>query len=455
MRSGRRVWWVTGAAVTALVVVGCARVAGGGATGSSSGQSPADPSSSTVSIQESNSVPSPPATAAPLRDTTWYFTSRTNNDLRIDQAADPDAWIRFGADSLTFNGTSDRAPGDLDSPCPTWTAGVAVASGTVTLDNAALESEGSITGCGTRFLGSGTTTATVDLRGRTLSVHADDGQNKFTFSFSADPPAEPTVTKPDLSFLPGPATRTVRQSLELNPLRGRNFLAESISGRTLAGKGITLQFGIDQVGLSAGCNGGGAGYTVQGDTITFTPGAWTAMACEEKGVMAQELWLTEFASGTAQFSLQGKRLTITRGSTVVVLAEDARVPSSAEPAPATYLAVTKMDEIVDSNGNHPLPQLEPGQFWYEQSLTLSGKRLVFDVGCGQYIADFAGSLPNVTLPIADGAILHDCPPIRTELAAALRYILSGPVTIDRDSAFVTFTGRDGLQVTAHSGYQSG
>jgi hypothetical protein len=34
----------------------------------------------------------------------------------------------------------------------------------------------------------------------------------------------------------------------------------------------------------------------------------------------------------------------------------------------------------------------------------------------------------------------------------LRYVLSGPLTIARDGAFLTITGRDGLVVNAHSGY---
>lgn len=446
--------WATGAAITALVLVGCARVAGGGASGSDPVPSASDPSSSTVS--------SPSATAAPLRDTTWYFSSRTNNDLRIDQPADPDAWIRFGADSLTFNATVDRAPGDQDTTCPTWVVRVAVASETVTLDSSALDSEGSITGCGTRFLGYGARTATLDLRGRTLSVHADDGQNQYTFAFTADRPAEPTVTKPDLSFLPAAGSRSVRDELDVNPLRGKKFKAESISGRTLVGRGVTMMFGIDQVGLSAGCNGGGAGYTVAADQISFTPGSWTAMACAETGVMEQESWLNSFASGSAKFTLAGSALTLTTGSTVVLLTEipvpstsSAESVSPSEPASSTFLAVTTIDEIVDSDGPHRLPTLEKGQFWYIPSLTLSEKRLVFDAGCGQYISDFAGTWPDVAAPIAEGAILHDCPPIRSKLAHALRYILSGPLTIDRDGAFITFTGRDGFKVTAHSGYENG
>ncbi|WP_353650744.1 META domain-containing protein [Nakamurella sp. A5-74] len=309
--------------------------------------------------------------------------------------------------------------------------------------------------CGTRFLSYGTETASLDLQGRTLSVHLDQGPNQSTLLFSADVPVAPTVTAPDLSFLPAPDARTVRKVLDANPFRDKTFRVESITGRTLAGKGVTMQFGLDQVGLNAGCNGGGAGYTIVGDEMTFTSGSWTAMACMPEGVMQQEAWLGEFASGATKFALDGSRLTISKGGTAMVLSEVPGSSAGADPEPSNYLAITTIDEIVDGAGSHPLPELEQGTFWYAPSFTLSSKRLVFDVGCGQYIADFSGSFPSITLPVADGTILHDCPPNRSALAAALRLILSGPVTIDRDGAFITFTGRDGLQVTAHSGYQNG
>ena len=452
-----------GAAVAVLVLAGCARPAGGDASpsvsssrSSASSTVPSASSAPSVPSSQPSTAPSAPAADAPLRGTTWYFVARINNDLRIDQPADPDAWIRFDADSLTFNGTVERSAGDFDLPCATWKARVTVEPDEVRLLKSKLDDDESRSGCGTRFLSYGTETASLDLQGRTLSVHLDEGPNQSTLLFSADAPTPPTVSTLDLSFMPAPSARTVREVLDTNPLRGRNFRADSITGRTIEGKGVTIRFGVDAVGLNAGCNGGGAGYAVDGDTMTFSQGSWTLMACMEKGIMQQESWLQEFASGSARFSLEDSRLTITKGKTEVVLSETSSTPGGSDRPSSTSVMLARIDEIVDSAGHHPLPKLEPGQFWSQDpNLVLSGKRLVFDVGCGQYIADFSGSFPSITLPVADGTILHDCPPNRSALAAALRLILSGPVTIDRDGAFITFTGRDGLQVTAHSGYQNG
>lgn len=467
MRSGRRVTLWAGAAVAMLLLAGCARVAGGDATPSIS--SP-PPSASTGAEQASavNTASSRPTGAtqaavpdAPLLGTTWFYTGRINNDVHLDEPADPDAWVRFSANSVTFNGTV-QLDAFRDVPCPTWTADAVVTDTTVTLTKDEKDDEEAHVGCGFRFLDAFTGSVDVSRTGRTLSVHIDQGQNQYTFLFSADRPTDPTLTAPDLSFLPAPSEQTVQEQLEGNVLRGRSFHATSATGRTLAGRGIGLDFGLDQAMLSTGCNGGSTGYTIDGNKITFTGGAMTLVGCSDRKVSEQESWVMSFLLGVRSFTLDGSTLTIIRGTEQLVMADAEYVPQasdapSTEPtsASAEPRIITAIDEIVDSRGHHRLPTLEKGRFWSEPAMTLSATRLSFTVGCGQYVSVLQGSVPKVTMSIGVGEIDSACPATRSKLAATLRYILSGPVTTDRDGAFFTFTGRDGLQVTAHNGYQSG
>lgn len=398
---------------------------------------------------------------APLLGTTWFYTSRINNDVHLDEPADPDAWVRFSANSVTFNGTV-QLDAFRDVPCPTWTADAVVTDTTVTLTKDEKDEQEAHEGCGFRFLDAFTGSVDVSRKGQTLSVHVDQGQNQYTFLFSADRPTDPTLTAPDLSFLHPPSVQTVQEQLEGNMLRGRSFHATSATGRTLAGRGIGLDFGLDQAMLSTGCNGGSTGYTIDGNQITFTGGAMTLVGCSNRQVSEQESWVMSFLFGTRSFTLVGETLTIRNGAEQLVMTDAVSTPGSgrataAQPrsAPGEPQIITAIDEIVDSRGHHRLPALEQGQFWSEPAMTLSATRLSFTAGCGQYVSVLRGSLPKVTTSIGVGEIIRTCPATRSKLADTLRYILSGPVTIDRDGAFFTFIGRDGLQVTAHSGYQNG
>lgn len=410
---------------------------------------PSTPSRSTTSPSSSDGV------GRPMLGTKWYLTALMANGVRTDAPADRDAWVRFTPTSVTFNGTSESM-GDRDFTCDSWTAAAVVTATEATLTKTGAADRSAREGCGTRFLGVGSPPAQLTQVESSLTVYLDQGGNKFTYFFSSDLPTEPTVSTPDLSFLPPASTRTVRAELEANPLLGKSFRATSITGQKIVGKGITLSFGLDQVGLNAGCNGGGAGYTVTGNELTFTSGSSTAMLCGEEGVMEQEHWLGSLTSGVRRFSLDGSTLTISLGSQRAVFTEFGGSKTPTSGSASKLIPITAIDEVVDSTGHRRLPKLEQGEFWsQEPSMLLTETRLTFDAGCGQYISTLTGTSPTFTASVADGSILHDCPPNRSALAAALRSILSGPVTIERDGSFFTFTGRDGLQVTAHSGYPSG
>ena len=84
----------------------------------------------------------------------------------------------------------------------------------------------------------------------------------------------------------------------------------------------SIEFGADgQLSGNVGCNGFGGEYTVDGDTITFSPITSTMMFCEGP-VGEQETGTITVFQESATFVLDGDTLTITSadGNSVIVLA---------------------------------------------------------------------------------------------------------------------------------------
>jgi heat shock protein HslJ len=69
---------------------------------------------------------------------------------------------------------------------------------------------------------------------------------------------------------------------------------------------------------SSGCNGLGGDYTVEGDQITFGEFVSTLMACDDP-IMRQEEFAHKIMTGTATYTIEGDRLTITKDSDLLVL----------------------------------------------------------------------------------------------------------------------------------------
>ena len=83
----------------------------------------------------------------------------------------------------------------------------------------------------------------------------------------------------------------------------------------------SIEFGADgQLSGNVGCNGFGGEYTVDGDTITFSPVTSTMMFCEGP-VGEQEIGTITVFQESATFVLDGDRLTITSadGNSMIVL----------------------------------------------------------------------------------------------------------------------------------------
>jgi len=80
----------------------------------------------------------------------------------------------------------------------------------------------------------------------------------------------------------------------------------------------SLTFGKDSsVGGSGGCNSLGGSYEVDGEQINFSEITMTLMACDDTR-MAQEGVVTQVLTGTAQYEIEGNKLTLTNDDQVLV-----------------------------------------------------------------------------------------------------------------------------------------
>jgi heat shock protein HslJ len=76
---------------------------------------------------------------------------------------------------------------------------------------------------------------------------------------------------------------------------------------------VTLVFDGKQVVADTHCNGVGADYTVTGDTIEFTGGLSTKMACAPE-IMQGETAVTQVLDGEVTYEITADRLTLTNSS---------------------------------------------------------------------------------------------------------------------------------------------
>ncbi|MCB9135331.1 MAG: META domain-containing protein [Anaerolineales bacterium] len=112
----------------------------------------------------------------------------------------------------------------------------------------------------------------------------------------------------------------------------------------VADTGITLDFTGDQVGGSAGCNGYGGSYKLDGNNLTFSSEGFmrTMMFCDPQEVMDQEDKFLSWLAGAQTVALDGDHLTIhtSEGDLIFTKAQNATLEGSN----------WQLSSIVDENG---------------------------------------------------------------------------------------------------------
>jgi heat shock protein HslJ len=84
----------------------------------------------------------------------------------------------------------------------------------------------------------------------------------------------------------------------------------------------TASFSATDVVIETGCNEGAGAYTYQDPTLTLTAVAFTARACADAALAAQDAAIVAIAHGPTTMRVAGNELTIDPGSGGAVLVFD-------------------------------------------------------------------------------------------------------------------------------------
>lgn len=106
---------------------------------------------------------------------------------------------------------------------------------------------------------------------------------------------------------------------ELRDLDGREFLSESVEGRTLVeNTQIRLRFEDKNVSASAGCNSLSGRYRIEDDVLVVDGLGGTAIGCNAE-LHAQDSWLNDLLTEGPTIELEGSRLVVTGSDVTLVL----------------------------------------------------------------------------------------------------------------------------------------
>lgn len=205
-------------------------------------------------------------------------------------------------------------------------------------------------------------------------------------------------------------------------LAGRVFIVTGATGHDLvANTEITLTFDAGRIGVSAGCNQMGGGYTIKDGTLDIGPMMSTEMACEEP-LMAQDQWISAFLPGAA-IALDGDTLTLTKDG-VTLTATDKKVAKPDKPLEGTTWIV---ESLVSNQAVSSMPQ------GVTASLVFTGGKVAVDTGCNRGNGAAAIAETAITFgPI--GTTKMACAGPAGEVEQQVLKVLAGDVawTIDAD-----------------------
>ncbi|HYO43666.1 MAG TPA: META domain-containing protein, partial [Candidatus Limnocylindrales bacterium] len=148
--------------------------------------------------------------------------------------------------------------------------------------------------------------------------------------------ASPAPASPEPSAVPSTAPGGGTAPTDAD-LAGRVFIVTGATGRDLVkGSTITLTFEPGRIGINAGCNTMGGGYTIEDGRLVIGPMMSTEMACEEP-LMAQDTWISTFLPGAA-ITLDADTLTLAKDG-VTLTATDKKVAMPDRPLEGTTWTV--------------------------------------------------------------------------------------------------------------------
>ncbi|HEU4743778.1 MAG TPA: META domain-containing protein, partial [Anaerolineales bacterium] len=191
---------------------------------------------------------------------------------------------------------------------------------------------------------------------------------------------------------------------------------------------------------SAGCNGLGGDYTLEGDQITFGEFVSTAMACDDP-IMAQEEAAFKVMTGTATYKIEGDTLTITNNEMVLVLTRGA--PGTQQPeGPASLTGAWRLTSYGSAGVmSSALPDVE-ATLTFSDDGTVTGTS-----GCNEFGGNYTVDGDQITFnEIVSTLMLCDVPLMGQE--EAMYQVLTETATYQIDGNTLTITNKDRVLVLA-------
>jgi len=214
-------------------------------------------------------------------------------------------------------------------------------------------------------------------------------------------------------------------------LDGNTYIVTGVQGHDpVKGSEIALRFEAERLGISAGCNQMGGGYTIKDGRLEVGAMMTTAMACEEP-LMAQDQWISAFVNGAAA-TLDGDTLTLARDG-VTITATDKEVARPDLPVEGT---VWMVEGLVSNQAVSSMPA------GVEASLVFADGKVAVDAGCNK--GSGAAEIGDTTItfgPIATTRMF--CEGAAGEVEQQVLGVLSGEVAYTVDSDALQLRGAGG------------
>lgn len=234
-------------------------------------------------------------------------------------------------------------------------------------------------------------------------------------------------------------------------LWGRTFLSEAVTedGRPKAlveGTEIRIELHDDgRLTASAGCNTLGGTPTLTADAIELGDGvSTTEMGCDP-ALHEQDGWLADFLTAGPSYALDGDRLQLTSGTTVIDLVDR----ETADPDRALEGTTWTLDGIVDGQTVGSVPAGVTATVVF-QGGTVTVATSDCNGGSGSYELDDAGDGTGTVTFSPLASTLMGCPEPAAAVDAAIGAVLDGPVDYRVEAAALTLThpGGRGLMLRA-------
>lgn len=206
------------------------------------------------------------------------------------------------------------------------------------------------------------------------------------------------------------------------------------------GTRIRLDFRVGgALGFHAGCNQLGGTISLGGGVVTMDSYGGTEMGCDPAS-QAQDEWLGELLRERPTWKLEGDTLTLTRGSTTLVL-QDREIVEPDLPIAGTKWTV---DGVISGEAVDHFYQLPPAY------LTIEGERVTGSTGCNEFHGNAtrtAGSLSVGALTVT----VSECAGDVGRLEKAVLSVLAGKLSYSIDYNRLelrTADGKHGLNLIA-------